>query len=104
MDSMIVTAANREPVRVRRNPSTSAETVGRLKCGTAVQAGEDVNGWREIVFGDSTAYIMSKFLRRADEPDNFVRTLSATEYSRLCGAKDQLESALRTLKHITGVD
>ena len=82
-----------------------------LPVGTEVMAGEDYNGWRQITYGDDGAgYMMSKFLKPADiatdtdlPGDAFVRTLTTTEYNRLCEARDQIAAALDTIKSIVGV-
>lgn len=66
MVTMIVAAENGGKVNVRREPSTTSAMLTRLPCGTAVQAGEDVNGWRQIQYTGGGAhvsgYMMSEFL------------------------------------------
>lgn len=103
MQTMIVKAENGQPVKVREAPSTNAAILTRLNVGTRVEAGEDTNGWREIVFGDSGGYMMSKFLKEADSGEAYVRTLTSDEYNRLCDARDQAKSVYDTLKEIVGV-
>lgn len=102
---MIVTSTNGEPVRVRAHPSTAAETIARLKVGTKVDAGDDTNGWRPIAFGDDNGYMMSKFLKPADESavPGYVKTLTDDEFAALCDARDKTEEVLKTLKQIVGV-
>ena len=110
---MIVTAANGEPVRVRKQPSTSAETVARLHVGQTVEAGEDTNGWRPISWDGGNGYMMSKFLTetgsgassggQGDNPPAFVRTLSTDEFTALCDLRDQMENGVALLKRIVGV-
>ena len=97
---MTVTSRNREPVRVRAHPSTSAETIARLKVGTPVEAGDELNGWRRVVYGDNqTGYMMERFLIGETDGD---RTLTEREYRDLCDAKTRLEDALRSLRQIVG--
>lgn len=97
---MTVISRNGEPVRVREHPSTSAATIGRLKVGTTVEAGDCVNGWRRITWGeDMPGYMMDTFLRAPGQPD---RTLSEADYNRLCDTKCRLEEALRVLRQIVG--
>lgn len=117
MTTMYVTAPNGEPVRVRKQPSTTAETVGKLRVGLAVDAGEDNGGWRKVHSGTVDGYMMSKFLTAsqdaqngqqtasgtAGEPTAFVRTLSTEEFSRLCDVRDNMERDLAFLKTIVGV-
>lgn len=104
MNRMIVTAANGDPVRVRRSPSTASEAIARLDCGTEVMAGDDLNGWRNITFGDSAGYMMAKFLTPVqEEGTSFVRTLTPEEYNALCDARDQLKGIERLLESIVGV-
>ncbi len=115
MQTMYVTAPDGNPVRVRKDPSTSSEVIAKLKCGTAVEAGEDVNGWRAIGTG---GYMMSKFLSASQAAQNapetpsavpgeestaYVRTLSTGEYNRLCEMRDHMEEDLKFLKTIVGV-
>ena len=100
-NQMTVTARNGEPVRVRAHPATSAETIARLKVGTVVNAGDCVNGWRQIAYGDNqTGFMMERFLRSADASGD--RTLTEREYNELCDARVRLEDALRTLRQIVG--
>ena len=111
MQKMIVTSDNGYPVKVRVNPNQESVRVDTLPVGTEVMAGEDYNGWRQITYGDDGAgYMMSKFLKPADiatdtdlPGDAFVRTLTTTEYNRLCEARDQIAAALDTIKSIVGV-
>ena len=98
---MIVTALNGDPVRVREHPATASATVARLRCGTEVVAGDDINGWRPVEFGDMDGYMMSKFLKKTDEND--VTHLTAGDYNRLCEACAQIEASLKTIKKIVGV-
>ena len=115
MQTMYVTAPDGNPVRVRKQPSTSSETIAKLKVGTAVEAGDDVNGWRAIGTG---GYMMSKFLSGSQTAQNapeapsavpgeestaYVRTLSTGEYNRLCEVRDHMEEDLKFLKTIVGV-
>lgn len=119
MIMMYVVSADGNPVRVRKNPSTSSETLTRLKYGTEVMAGDDVNGWRPIEYdGGKHGYMMSKFLSELQGPDStaeapsasqtenptaFVKTLSTAQFNALCDARDEIEHALKTLKSIVGV-
>lgn len=103
---MTVTSANGEPVRVRQQPSTSAETVARLHVGQTVEAGEDTNGWRHIQWDGKSGYMMSKFLTSqagsADSAPAFVRTLSTTEFTQLCDLRDHLADGVKLLRSIVG--
>ena len=119
MIMMYVVSADGNPVRVRKNPSTSSETLTRLRYGTEVMAGDDVNGWRPIEYdGGKHGYMMSKFLSELQGPDSpaeapsiaptenptaFVKTLSTAQFNALCDARDDIEHALKTLKDIVGV-
>lgn len=103
MIDMTVTSTNGEPVRVRNQPSTSAETIARLKVGTAIKAGDCVNGWRRVAFGDKTGYMMERFLRGDPEgPGIGDRPLTERELSDLRDARFRLEAALKTLRQIVG--
>lgn len=106
MERYMVTAANGDPVRVRRSPSTNSEILESLAVGTEVMAGDDVNGWRQITYGrDGAGYMMSKFLKRIESEEGaaYVKTLTPEEYNLLCEARDKIEEALTTLKAIVGV-
>lgn len=117
MQTMIVTSKNGKPVRVRKSPSTDAAVVTELKVGTAVEAGDDVAGWREVIFGDEGGYMMAQFLAPVpdaatatdlpgDAPDPvqaYVRTLTPAEYSELCLMRDRMERDLEFIKSIVGV-
>lgn len=106
MQTMTVTSENGQPVRVRKTPSAGAGVVARLGTGTAVEAGDDVNGWRAIVFGDAGGYMMSKFLRPAEDrrADGLPRPLTAEAFSRLCAARDQARAVWEALRAMTEVD
>ena len=69
MRIMTVTSVNGLPVRVRKAPSKSAAIIAKLAVGTPVIAGEEQNGWREIIFGDESGYMMSRCLRDAGETE-----------------------------------
>lgn len=114
MQTMIVHSDNGDPVRVRKQPSTAAETVAKLAVGTTVSAGEEVNGWRAISANGRSGYMMSKFLIAASEgaepatptdlaPAGYTKTLSTTEFGQLCEMRDQLKDMYDTLKSIVGV-
>ncbi len=112
MTTMYVTAPNGEPVRVRRQPSAGAETVGKLPVGLAVDAGEDTGGWRKVHSGTVDGYMMSKFLTAggqdpagdaaADGSLALARTLTAEEFGRLCGLRDRMADGLGLLRSIVG--
>ena len=69
MRHMAVTSENGLPVRVRMSPSRQGAVITRLPVGTAVLAGEEKNGWREIVFDDEGGYMMSRCLQDAAPTD-----------------------------------
>lgn len=107
MQTMKVTSTNGGAVRMRKSPSTDAEPLAKLPVGTVVEAGEDVNGWREIVYRDDGGYMMSQFLapvtEEADPPQGFVLTLSTEQHKALCEMRDRMEADLKLLKSIVGV-
>ena len=118
MIMMYVVSADGNPVKVRKSPSTSAEIVAKLRYGTEVMTGDDVNGWRPIEYSGGKGYMMAKFLSELKGPDTapgasdtaggdnapaYVRTLSTAEFNALCDARDEIEHALKTLKSIVGV-
>lgn len=106
MQNMEVWSENGGTVRVREKPN--GKEITALKPGTIVQAGEDQNGWREIVFGDEGGYMMSKFLREvadtpaAETPAAFVKTLTTEQFNHLCEMRDRMEKDLEYLKTIVG--
>ena len=66
MQDMIVTAESGSTVKVRKQPSTMADVLAKLKVGTAVRAGDEANGWRPIVYnGNREGYMMASFLTPA---------------------------------------
>lgn len=62
MQKMYVTATSGKTVHMRKSPSKSTTIIKDLPLGTEVLAGEDINGWREIIHGDEGGYMMSQFL------------------------------------------
>lgn len=62
MTSKVVTAENGGRVMVRCTPSTNGRIAARLRCGTVVQAGDDLEGWTPIKYDDIQGYMMSDFL------------------------------------------
>ena len=67
METMYVTAKSGKTVRMRQAPSGTAKVLRDVEVGTAVQAGPDIDGWREIICQDDGGYMMSQFLT-ADSP------------------------------------
>lgn len=114
METMIVTAEKGKTVRMRSTPAVAKNELCNVPIGARVEAGPDQNGWREIVWEDTAGWMMSAFLTPADTapatpsdipaaPSGYVRTLTTDELNRLCGARDRIEDALKTLKSIVGV-
>ena len=103
MQKMIVTAKD---VAVRKGDSTEAMVIKRLPKGTVVDAFDDINGWREIMYQGIDGWMMSKFLAPADESDPapaYVRTLTAEEMQKLQTLREQLVAGAEFLKTIVGV-
>jgi uncharacterized protein YgiM (DUF1202 family) len=103
MQKMVVTAKD---VAVRKGDSTEAMVIKRLPKGTVVDAFDDINGWREIMYQGTDGWMMSKFLAPADESDPvpaYVRTLTAEEMQKLQTLRDQLVAGVDFLKTIVGV-
>ena len=63
-----VTAANGDPVRMRKAPGTDAVTLVKLPVGTPVEVPENAGEWATIVAPDGKrGYMMTKFLTFDDE-------------------------------------
>lgn len=51
-------------VNFRKTPTTSPDNIlGILNAGTKVEVISDHNDWSEIVVGDRTGYVMTKFIK-----------------------------------------
>ena len=103
MQKMVVTAKD---VAVRKGDSTEAMVIKRLPKGTVVDAFDDINGWREIMYNGIDGWMMSKFLAPAGENDpapSYVRTLTAEEMQKLQTLREQLVAGVDFLKTIVGV-
>lgn len=68
MQKAIVSAANGEPVRMRKAPGTDAVTLAKLPVGTLVEVPEKAGEWATVVSPDGKrGYMMTKFLTFDDE-------------------------------------
>ena len=74
MQKMYVTATSGNTVHMRKGPSKNTKIIKDLPLGTEVLAGEDINGWREIIHGDEGGYMMSQFLT-TEPPDVTYRVV-----------------------------
>ena len=54
--------ANTDKVNVRKGPSTDYKIVGSLKLGDAIKIIKMVDGWGEIKYNGSTAYVIGSYL------------------------------------------
>lgn len=59
-----------ETVNMRSLASKSGSVVAKIPYGTAVQAGDAVSGWRLVMWGGKTGYIMEKYLDFSGEASN----------------------------------
>ena len=104
MQKMRVTAKD---VAVRKGDSTEAMILKRLPLGTIVDAFDDFNGWREIMYNGLDGWMMSKFLAPVGESDNpvpgYVRTLTTEEMQRLQEVREHMIADAEFLKTIVGV-
>ena len=60
---MYVYTSNGKSLNVRSEPRTGDNIIGHLKYGAEVNVVEFYNGWTEISWGDTTAYVQSRFLQ-----------------------------------------
>ena len=60
---MYVYTSNGKSLNVRSEPRTGDNIIGHLKYGAEVNVVEFYNGWTEISWGDTTAYLQSRFLQ-----------------------------------------
>ena len=60
---MYVYTENGKSLNVRSEPRTGDNVVGHVKYGGAVDVVSFLDGWAEIVWGDSLAYVQSRFLQ-----------------------------------------
>ncbi len=70
MRAMQIYSDNGGKVKLRAAPSTSCNWLARLDAGTPVEAGEDMNGWTKVRWGSQTGYVMSEYLRAAEETES----------------------------------
>ena len=63
METMIVTCAEGQRVRLRAVPSASGSVLTKIPNGTTVLAGEESDGWRAVRYGARAGYMMSSFLK-----------------------------------------
>ena len=117
MKEMIVTCPQGETVNVR--DKANGKRIDKLPAGTTVMAGDDVNGWREIVYQDRGGYMSSEFLKpahaatmtdlpeggdaQAEPPAAYVKTITTDDLNALCDAMDKMEGAVKTFRDIIGV-
>lgn len=64
-----VTASNGKPVRLRKRPDTSAETITKIPVGTVVTVNEQAESWSQITADGKTGYMMSEFLNVLEYAD-----------------------------------
>lgn len=60
---MFVMTANGKTLNVRSTPRVEDNIIGHLKYGAEVRVVEFLNGWTEIKWGDTTAYVQSRYLQ-----------------------------------------
>ena len=60
---MYVVTDNGKSLNVRSEPRSGDNVIGHVKYGGAVDVVEFYDGWAEISWGDTTAYVMSRFLQ-----------------------------------------
>lgn len=111
MTAMVVTCPANETVNVR--DKANGKRIDKLKPGTTVKAGEDVNGWREIVYGDGGGYMASEFLKPfaaatptdltgSAEPQAYVKTITSEDLKAVSFAMDTMETAIKVFRDILG--
>lgn len=54
-----------DALRIRREPSTSAEALAQLSSGTQVQILEDLGDWYKITWGSYTGYVSADYINRS---------------------------------------
>lgn len=65
-----VCADNGYPVKMRKQPSTSAGICAKIPIGTVVDVLDELNGWAKISLDGQIGYMMRKFLSKEDDaPD-----------------------------------
>lgn len=70
VEAKIYNIPQNETVNMRSLASKSGAVVAKIPYGTAVQAGDAVSGWRLVMWGGKTGYIMEKYLDFGNEASN----------------------------------
>lgn len=83
---MRVYAENQKPVRMRKRPDTSAETIIEVPVGELVQVLEEAAGWAKIRYINDSGYMMREFLKPAENNQNKVTIVLDAEIAAALAA------------------
>lgn len=79
----IVIADSGSTVRMRKQPTTDSATVVKVPLGQTVEVNESAQGWAQVVWNDHTGYMMTKYLKAVEEPEDEANMSLATRVALL---------------------
>lgn len=68
----------KDPLNVRKSPSTEAEIIGRLNKGSTVTVYSEADGWCEIEYNGGVGYVSNEYIKINGDTEN-QRTISISD-------------------------
>ena len=95
----VVTAPSGKTVNLRKRPDSAAPVITRVPIGSAVSVCESAQGWARVMYGGTTGYMMTEFLRQEDPQQQWVRlplqsVLDIIDTLRACVLEQSKEESL----------
>lgn len=81
-----IKVVNTDGLNVRKGPSTSYESIGKIDKGTNVEVISESNGWSKINYKNTTAYVANKYLDKISSNEQVPPVVGGDSVENVNGA------------------
>ena len=81
-----IKVVNTDGLNVRKGPSTSYESIGKIDKGTNVEVISESNGWSKINYKNTTAYVATKYLDKISSNEQVPPVVGGDSVENVNGA------------------
>ena len=94
-----IKVVNTDGLNVRKGPSTSYESIGKIDKGTSVEVISDSDGWSNINYKNTTAYVATRYLDKISSNEQVPPVVGGESTENVSGATIYYKALNYTLQN-----
>ena len=94
-----IKVVNTDGLNVRKGPSTSYESIGKIDKGTSVEVISESDGWSKINYKNTTAYVATRYLNKISSNEQVPPVVGGESTENVSGATIYYKALNYTLQN-----